>query len=111
MRSPLATNRSTRLLLIAACVSLLTACAGTQNGRGNSLAEAWTARNQAALVEANLMPQPAAYEIKYFQWVDRERQREVLVNLYLPPAASRHEPVPLVSVSSGVCTPGSMRMV
>ncbi|MGB8302246.1 MAG: hypothetical protein WCE67_14470, partial [Azonexus sp.] len=60
------------------------------------------ARNQAALVEANLMPQPAAYEISYFQWVDRNRQREVLVKLYLPPAASRREPVPLIAFSHGM---------
>ena len=66
MRSPLAINRSTRLLLIAACVSLLTACAATQDGRANGFVESWSARNQAALVEAKLMPQPAAYEIKYF---------------------------------------------
>jgi predicted dienelactone hydrolase len=102
MRSPLATNRSIRLLLTAACVSLLTACAATPDGRANGFVESWSARNQAALVEAKLMPQPAAYEIKYFQWVDRDRQREVLVKLYLPPAASRHEPVPLIAFSHGM---------
>jgi hypothetical protein len=98
----MAINRSTRLLLIAACVSLLTACAGTQDGRANGFGESWSARNQAALVEANLMPQPAAYEIKYFQWVDRDRQREVMAKLYLPPAASRHESVPLIAFSHGM---------
>jgi dienelactone hydrolase len=82
------------LLLVAACVSLLTACAGTQ--------DAWSTRNQAALVEAKLMPQAAAYEIKYFQWGDRERQREVLVKLYLPPASSRREPMPLIAFSHGM---------
>ena len=102
MRSPLAINRSIRLLLIAACVGLLSACAATQDGRANGFVESWSARNQAALVEAKLMPQPAAYEIKYFQWVDRDRQREVLVKLYLPPAASRHEPVPLIAFSHGM---------
>lgn len=94
MHSPLAINRSIRLLLIAACVSLLSACAATPDGRANGFVESWSARNQAALVEAKLMPQPAAYEINYFQWVDRDRQREVLVKLYLPPAASRTKRCP-----------------
>ncbi|MER2537997.1 MAG: hypothetical protein ABTQ26_02040 [Azonexus sp.] len=98
----MAVRCSTRLLLIAAYISLLTACAGTQNGQANGLVESWTARNQAALVEAKLMPQQAAYEIRYFQWVDRNRQREVLVKLYLPPATSRHEPVPLIAFSHGM---------
>jgi dienelactone hydrolase len=95
-------RRSSRLLLLAACISLLSACAATQNGQGSSLAESWTARNQAALVEANLMPQPAAYETSYFQWVDSKRQREVLVKFYLPPAATRTERVPLIVFSHGM---------
>mgnify|MGYP006377832235 FL=1 len=73
MLFPMPKNRSTRLLLMAACVSLLTACAATQDGRSSGFVESWSARNQAALVEANLLPQPSAYEIKYFQWVDRDR--------------------------------------
>jgi len=102
MLFPMPRNRSTRLLLMAACVSLLTACAATQDGRSSGFVESWSARNQAALVEANLLPQPSAYEIKYFQWVDRDRQREVLAKLYLPPASSRREPVPLVIFSHGM---------
>jgi predicted dienelactone hydrolase len=102
MLFPMPKNRSTRLLLMAACVSLLTACAATQDGRSSGFVESWSARNQAALVEANLLPQPSAYEIKYFQWVDRDRQREVLAKLYLPPASSRREPVPLVIFSHGM---------
>jgi fermentation-respiration switch protein FrsA (DUF1100 family) len=102
MPFPMPINRSTRLLLIAAGVSLLTACAATPDGRTTGFVESWTARNQAALVEANLLPQPSAYEIRYFQWVDRDRQREVLAKLYLPPAASRREPVPLIAFSHGM---------
>ena len=94
--------RWTAVLALAACASLLAACAGTPDGRSGGFVESWSARNQAALVEANLVPQPAAYEVRYFQWVDRDRQREVLAKLYLPPAAVRHGPVPLVAFSHGM---------
>ena len=102
MRFPMPIDRMARLLLMAAYVSLLTACAVTQDARTNGFVESWSARNQAALVEANLLPQQGAYEIKYFQWVDHDRQREVLVKLYLPPAASRRLPVPLIVFSHGM---------
>ena len=102
MRFPMPIDRMTRLLLMAASVSLLSACAVTQDARTNGFDESWSARNQAALVEANLLPQPGAYEIKYFQWVDHDRQREVLVKFYLPPATARREPVPLIVFSHGM---------
>jgi predicted dienelactone hydrolase len=94
--------RWTAVLALAAWASLLAACAGTPYGRAGGSVESWSARNQAALVEANLLPQPAAYEVRYFQWVDRDRQREVLAKLYLPPAAARPGPVPLVVFSHGM---------
>ena len=94
--------RSTKVLFMAACLSLLAACAGTPGGQAGGFAESWSKRNQAALVEANLVPQPTAYEIRYFQWVDREREREVLAKLYLPPAMTRSGPVPLVAFSHGM---------
>lgn len=94
--------RWTTVLALAACASLLAACAGMPDGRAGGLVESWSARNQAALVEANLVPQPAAYEVRYFQWVDRDRQREVLAKLYLPPAVARRGPVPLVAFSHGM---------
>ena len=102
MRFSMPIDRMTKLLLMAASVSLLSACAVTQDARTNGLVESWSARNQAALVEANFLPQPGAYEIKYFQWVDHDRQREVLVKLYLPPATARREPVPLIVFSHGM---------
>lgn len=102
MRFPMPIIRSSRLLLLAACVSLLSACAATSDERTNGLVESWSARNQAALLEANLLPPPSAYEIRYFSWVDRKRQREVLAKLYLPPAAARREPVPLIAFSHGM---------
>ena len=94
--------RSTKVLFMAACLSLLAACAGTPGGQAGGFAESWSKRNQAALVEANLVPQPTAYEIRYFQWVNREREREVLAKLYLPPAMTRSGPVPLVAFSHGM---------
>ncbi len=102
MRLSVSIKRSAKLLIVGASVSLLTACATTQDGRTSGFVESWSARSQAALVEANLLPQPGAYEIKYFQWVDRNRQREVLGKLYLPPASSRRAPVPLIVFSHGM---------
>jgi fermentation-respiration switch protein FrsA (DUF1100 family) len=96
------TIRWTAVLVPAVCASLLAACAGAPDGREGGLVESWSARSQAALVEANLVPQPAAYEVRYFQWVDRDRQREVLAKLYLPPAAVRRGPMPLVVFSHGM---------
>ncbi len=94
-------SRVVRTALLAAVAALLlAACAGTPDSRG-SAAESWTARHQAALAEAKLVPEPAAYEIRYFNWVDRDRQREVLAKLYLPPAASA-TPAPLVVFSHGL---------
>jgi fermentation-respiration switch protein FrsA (DUF1100 family) len=92
----------TAVLVPAVCASLLAACAGSPDGREGGLVESWSARSQAALVEANLVPKPADYEVRYFQWVDRERQRAVLAKLYLPPAAARRGPVPLVAFSHGM---------
>jgi len=102
MLFPMPRTRSIKLVFMAACVSLITACAVPLDSRTSGLVESWSARNQAALAEANLLPQPAAYEIRYFQWVDRDRQRDVRVKLYLPPAASRREPVPLIVFSHGM---------
>lgn len=95
-------SRWTAALVLAVCANLLAACAGAPDGREGSFVESWSVRNQAALVQANLVPQPADYEILYFQWVDRDRQREVLAKLYLPPAALRRGPVPLVAFSHGM---------
>ncbi len=96
------TIRWTAVLVPAVCASLLAACAGAPDGRAGGLIESWSARSQAALAEANLVPQPAAYEVRYLQWVDRGRQREVLAKLYLPPAAVRRGPMPLVVFSHGM---------
>ena len=41
---------------------------------------------------------------------EARRQAEMAQDLHQQPAVSRHEPEPSASVSSGVCTPGSMRM-
>jgi type IV secretory pathway TrbL component len=41
---------------------------------------------------------------------EARRQAQVAQQLHQQPAESRHEPEALVSVSSGVCTPGSMRI-
>jgi dienelactone hydrolase len=94
--------RWTTVLALAVCASLLAACAGSPDGREGGLVESWSARNQAALAEANLVPPPSAYEVRYFQWVDRDRQREVLAKLYLPPLAVRRGLVPLVVFSHGM---------
>lgn len=95
-------HRVVRTALLAASAALLLgACAGTADSRG-SATESWTARHQAALAEAKLVPEPAAYEIRYFDWVDRDRQREVLAKLYLPPAAASGAPAPLVVFSHGL---------
>ncbi len=96
------TIRWTAVLALAVCASLLAACAGAPDGRAGGLVESWSARSQAALAEANLVPQPAAYEVRYLQWVNRDRQREVLAKLYLPPAAVRRGPMPLVVFSHGM---------
>lgn len=96
------TARWTTVLVLAASAMLLAACAGAPDGRAGGLVESWSARNQAALVEANLAPRPAAFEVRYFQWVDRNRQRDVLAKLYLPPATLRRGPVPLVVFSHGM---------
>ena len=77
-------------LLAASAALLLGACAGTPNNSRRSAAESWPAQHQAALAEAKLVPEPAAYEIRYFDWVDRDRQREVLAKLYLPGAFEGH---------------------
>ncbi len=87
-------------LLAALAALLLAACAGTSEPR-RSAAESWPAQHQAALAEAKLVPEPAAYEIRYFDWVDRDRQRQVLAKLYLPPATSA-VPAPLVVFSHGL---------
>jgi dienelactone hydrolase len=80
---------------------LLAACAGTSGPRA-SLGESWSVRQQAALAEAMLVPAPAAYKIRYFDWVDRDRQREVHAKLYLPPRAAGGAPAPLVVFSHGL---------
>ncbi|MEF8766371.1 MAG: acetylhydrolase [Candidatus Accumulibacter phosphatis] len=92
----------TAVLVLAACANLLVACAGAPDGREGGFVESWSVRNQAALVEADLVPKPADYEIRYFQWFDRDRQREVLAKLYLPPAAVRYGPLPMVAFSHGM---------
>lgn len=94
--------RCNTVAALALCASLLAACAGSPDRQAGGLVESWSARNQAALVEARLVPQPAAYEVRYFEWVDRDRQREVLAKLYLPPATLRRGLVPLVVFSHGM---------
>ena len=49
--------------------------------------------SDAAALRSMLVPAPAAYEIRYFDWVDHDRQREVCVKLYLPPPAAEMEKV------------------
>ena len=94
--------RWSTVVALAAGASLLAACVGSPDRREGRLVESWSARNQAALVEANLVPQAAAYEVRYFEWVDRDRQREVLAKLYLPAAPLRRGLVPLVVFSHGM---------
>lgn len=94
--------RPVRLPLVAFLAALLLgACAGTSDPRA-SLGESWSIRQQAALAEAMLVPAPAAYEIRYFDWVDGDRQREVRAKLYLPPPAAGGAPLPLVVFSHGL---------
>ncbi len=100
--APMAGIRLPAALALAACATLLAACAVVPNGRGGGFVEAWSARSQAALVEAHLLPAPASYEARYFQWTDHDRQREVLAKLYWPRAAARGTPVPLVVFSHGM---------
>lgn len=89
------------LILAAVAALLLAACAGTPDSRDN--ASQWSpARHQAALAEARLLPAPTAFEIRYLEWVDSDRQREVLAKLYLPPAATATNPAPLVVFSHGL---------
>jgi len=80
---------------------LLAACAGTPDSRGGA-GDSWSTGTKAALLEANLVPEPAAYQIRYFEWVDRDRQRAVPAKLYLPPATALRVPVPLVVFSHGL---------
>lgn len=77
---------------------LLAACAGTPDSRGGA-ADSWPAGTKSALLEANLVPEPAAYQLRYFEWVDRDRERAVPAKLYLPPAAALCGPIPLVVFS------------
>jgi dienelactone hydrolase len=95
------TFRTARPWLPVAFALLLAACAGTPDSRGG-VAESSPTGVKGALLEANLVPEPAAYQIRYFQWVDRDRQREVPAKLYLPPAAALRGPVPLVVFSHGL---------
>ena len=101
-RTPTSAIRVAAVVALAACATWLAACAGAPEGRGGAFVESWSARSQAALVEANLVPPPGAYDTRYFQWIDRERQREVLAKLYLPRAGARRAPVPLVVFSHGM---------
>lgn len=95
------TFRSARAWLPVAFALLLAACAGTPDSRGG-VADASPTGVKGALLEASLVPEPAAYQIRYFQWVDRDRQREVTAKLYLPPVAALRGPVPLVVFSHGL---------
>ena len=92
---------SARAWLPVVFAVLLAACAGTPDSRG-SAADSWPVGTEAALLEANLVPAPAAYQIRYFEWVDRDRQRAVPAKLYLPPAAVLCGPVPRVVFSHGL---------
>lgn len=92
------------LLLVAAAVSA--GCAGKPNtptSFSDEQAPRWTSRHQAALVQAQLVPDESAYEIRYLQWQDLARQRNVKAKLYLPPSTvGKHPPVPLVLFSHGI---------
>jgi len=87
-------------LLAVLAAALLGACATTSDPRAG-VAGSWSARQQAALAEAMLVPAATAYEIRYFDWVDGHRQREVRAKLYLPPAAAGF-PAPLIVFSHGL---------
>jgi len=85
-----------RALALAAAL-LLGACAA---GREPA---AWSpSRHQAALAEARLLPAPEAFTIRYFDWFDEARQREVKAKLYLPSTAAAAAPPPLVIFSHGL---------
>ena len=71
---------SARAWLPVVFAVLLAACAGTPDSRG-SAADSWPVGTEAALLETNLVPAPAAYQIRYFEWVDRDRQRAVPAKL------------------------------
>lgn len=94
-------NSARSRLFAALAALLLGACAAPSDPRA-SVGESWSVRQQAALADAMLVPAPAAYEIRYFDWVDHDRQREVRVKLYLPPPAAGGGPVPLVVFSHGL---------
>lgn len=96
------TRWATVPLLLAA--ALLAACAAPPNSppEAGSLVTSWTERQQAALVDAHLLPVDAAYETVYLQWQDGTRQRNVQAKLYLPPATAFVQPVPLVVFSHGI---------
>lgn len=95
-------GKAAALLFAGTACLLLTACAAPSGPRSGALAESWAVRNQAALVEANLAPAPGAYAVRYFEWADASRQREVPAKLYLPPSASADAALPLVVFSHGM---------
>lgn len=84
--------------------TMLAACAAQPSPppEPGSLVANWTTRQQAALVDAHLLPADAAYETVYLQWQDSARQRNVQAKLYLPPATAFAQPVPLVVFSHGI---------
>ncbi len=85
-------------------LALLAACAAKPNPPpepGSAVAN-WTERQQAALVNAHLLPADSAYETHYLQWQDDSRHRLVQAKLYLPPASSASQPAPLVVFSHGI---------
>lgn len=95
-----------RLAALAFCaVGALAGCAGKASNppvESGTQSGNWTARHQAALSQARLVPDESAYETRYLQWHDVARQRGVQAKLYLPPSAVGNRPLPLVVFSHGI---------
>lgn len=90
--------------LLMVMVTGLSGCAARQPSStdSGSPAASWSERHQAALTAAKLLPDEAAYQSHYFNWVDEGRQRKVQAKLYVPNGASHGHPVPLVVFSHGI---------
>lgn len=101
-QSTLTTRARVPVLLVM--LAALAACAAKPNPppEPGSLTSNWTARQQAALSNANLLPADAAYQTHYLHWHDDSRQRDVQAKLYMPAPTRFAQPVPLVVFSHGI---------
>lgn len=89
-----------RLTPAIAALALVAGLGGCAASPGGATADALAQGRHAALAAVLPMPEASQFEVRYFDWLDRERQRAVPAKLYLP--ANAHGPVPLVLVSHGM---------